>query len=209
MKAFFIVLVASVSLLTSASLLHAQDASVGEIYQRSYDHEATQQYDAALVGLEKMPAAEKASYPYLLRRAWLLYTNGRHAEAVAAYDAAIAKAPDGIEAQLGKTLPLMALRRWADVEKAARKVLASSPHHYLAESRLAWALYNLGRFSEALDAYKALAALYPADVEMQAGVGWALLKLGRKADAAASFRRVLELAPRHPTAREGLALTGL
>jgi len=204
MKRLFIVVVVAFGMIGGMSAASAQDAAVGDIYQRSYDQEATQLYVQALTGFETMPAAEKGSYAYNVRRAWLLYVNGRHAEAVAAYDDALAKAPASAEAQLGKMLPLMALRRWADVDAAARLVLASSPHNYLAESRQAWALYNLGRFADAHKAYAALVQLYPADVDMRAGMAWSLLKLGKSTDAAAEFRRVLELAPRHATARQGL-----
>ena len=178
-------------------------AAVPDLYQQSYEQEALGAYRTALGALDSLPAEEKSSYTYTLRRGWLLYLDGQLDASVQAYDQAITRAAEAIEPRLGKMLPLLAARRWADAEKVGRDVLARDAKSYLGRSRLAWALYNLGRYGEAETLYRGLLADYPSDVEMRAGLAWTLLKLGKKEDALKLFDEVLKIAPRHASAAAG------
>jgi tetratricopeptide (TPR) repeat protein len=185
--------------------LSALGAEVPALYQRSYDAEATADYTGALAALDAMPSSEKSTYVHHVRRAWLTYLKGDFGASVKAYDAAARVAPDAVEPQLGKLLPLMAARRWLDAEKAAAALLKDDPRNTLARSRRAWALYNLGRYPDAEAEYRAVLKAYPADIEMMAGVGWCRLKQGDAPGARAMFEQVLHIAPRHASAREGLS----
>lgn len=189
----------------AAAPLCASAQGVPQLYQASYELESAKQYDAALGVLEKMPEAEQETYAFRLRLGWLSYLAGRHGPAVEAYRAAVRLAPDAVEPRLGLMLPLMALRRWQDTEKVAQEVLRRDPGSYLAQSRLAWALYNLGRYAEAEARYRKVVAAYPADVDMRSGLGWSLLKQGKRAEAAAAFKAALHLSPRLASALEGSA----
>lgn len=178
-----------------------------QVYAQSYSLEAQGDYGGALSTLDKLSSAQRSGYVYSLRRAWLLYLNGRYDDAIASYDRAIKAQPGAIEPLLGKMLPELALRKWADVQATAGKALSLDADNYLATSRLAYSLYNLGRYAEAEKHYARLVTLYPADVEMKAGWAWALLKQGKAAQAKPLFAQILAVAPTHASALEGAAQT--
>jgi tetratricopeptide (TPR) repeat protein len=151
-----------------------------------------------------LPEAERGSYLYALRRAWLLYQVGRYDASVSAYRQAATLTPDSLEAPLGELLPLLALRRWADAEARARAVLARDADNYLASRRLAFALFGLGRFDESEQTYRAVSRRYPSDLDVLSGIAWCQARRGRREEAAASFRAVLAVNPEDATARAGL-----
>lgn len=184
------------------------DGGAPEQFQKSYDSEAQGKVGDALAALDAMPGSARDGYVAQLRRGWLLYKLGKNVEAIDAYTKAIAIAPRSVEARVGVLLPAMALRRWADVEGGAREALKLDPGNYLANLRLAFAVYNLGRYPEAAGLYKKLAESYPSDVDVRGGLGWALLKSGKAADAAVEFRTVLDVSPRNALAADGLKATG-
>lgn len=179
-----------------------------ELFQRSYDSEATGRLPDALAALDRLPPQRQASFVAQLRRAWLLYRLGKYAESIDAYSQAITVAPKAVEARLGILLPQMALRRWSDVETQARAALRLDSSNYLATLRLAFTLYNLRRYDESTGLYRKLSELYPSDVEVSSGLGWSLLKGGKTAEAAGVFKEILEVAPRHALAKEGLKAAG-
>ncbi|MCB9678621.1 MAG: tetratricopeptide repeat protein [Alphaproteobacteria bacterium] len=187
------------------SLLLARATEVPDLYQRSYDAEATANYGGALAALAELPSSEKSTYVFLVRRAWLAYLKGDFDASVRDYDAAAKVAPDAVEPELGKLLPLLAARRWLDADNTAKALLAEDPGNTLARSRRAWALFNLGRFADAEAEYRKVLAAYPADVEMMAGIGWCRAKQGDAAGAKKMFEAVLHVAPRHASALAGLA----
>lgn len=177
-------------------------------YQASYDLETALDYAGALAEIDALRAEGEDGYLVHLRRGWLLYLNGRYADAVEAYRAAIRKAPDAVEARTGVALPLMALRRWTEAEAACAEALQRAPGNYLAMSRRAYSLYSAGRYAEAVAQYRDLVQQHPSDVEMRTGLGWALFKLGRRDDARREFAAVLRTAPAHTSAQQGLDATG-
>ncbi|HEY2513524.1 MAG TPA: tetratricopeptide repeat protein [Polyangiaceae bacterium] len=173
-------------------------------FQKSYDEEASGHIEAALAALNDAPAASSnAAYVAELRRGWLLYRLGKNPESVASYRKSIGLAPASIEAKVGLLAPLAALRRWNDVETAAREVLRKDAASYQGTIRLAFALYSQARFADAAGYYRALLQAYPSDVDAGAGLGWSLLKEGKKDEAAATFARVLEIAPHNALAGDG------
>jgi tetratricopeptide (TPR) repeat protein len=181
-------------------------SEAGTAFQQSYDDEAVGKTDAALAALDALPASHKDGYVAQLRRGWLLYKLGKYADSVAAYARATAQDPAAIEARVGATAPLVALRRWADVETTTKEILARDPGNYTAGLRLAFAVYSQGRYPEAEGLYRKLLALYPSDVDVRAGLGWSLLKMGRSPDAARAFAEVLDLSPRNALALDGIRI---
>ena len=174
------------------------------IFKRSYQEEAAGRMTAALEALNALPDSDRASYLALLRRGWLLYQAGRHADAIAAYSQALAKEPASIEARLGRLLPRMALRQWPAVEAGAKEVVELDPVNYLGGLRLAYAVYNQGRFADAERLYRRTLARYPSDAELRAGVGWSLLKARRPAEARQMFVEALAAAPDSALILKGL-----
>lgn len=203
-----LVLAVSLAIVAPLASTHAAD-DPPTLIQRSYDLEATSKFSEALAALDQLPPGHQETHLVQLRRGWLWYLLGRHEDAVAAYRKASGFEPASIEARLGASRSLLALRRFVDAEKECRDVLARDSWNYFGASRLAFALYNLGRFGEALPFYKKMVELYPSDVEMRNGVGWTQLKLGDAASAAKSFRAVLEISPRNASAQEGLKVAGV
>jgi tetratricopeptide (TPR) repeat protein len=200
----------SLALVTCAlgSGIALADGGAGDQFQRSYDAEAVGKPQDALTALDSLPAPQHDGYVAQLRRGWLLYKLGKFAEASDAYAKAVALEPRSVEARVGALLPAMALRRWADVEAGAREAVKLDPGNYLANLRMAFAVYNLGRYPEAVTLYRKLLEGYPSDVEVRSGLGWSLLKAGKGVEAAAEFRAVLDVAPRNTLAAEGLKALG-
>lgn len=191
-------------LLLAATAVAPRAGANPEAWRRSYALEARGDARGALAALDALPDDARGTYLYALRRAWLLYSQGRHDEAVAAYRQAEAAAPEAIEPKVGELLPLLALRRWQEAEQRARAVLRADPANYLATRRLALALYQLGRHDDARAAYQQVLARYPGDLEMLTGVGWCELQRGRRDEAAAAFRAVLAVSPDDASATAGL-----
>lgn len=180
------------------------DGGAADVFQKSYDAEATGKTQEALTSLDQLPAPQKDGYVAQLRRGYLLTKLGKNSDAVDAYTKASALEAKSVEARVGAMAPLLALKRWSDVETTAKEVLKTDASSYLANLRLAYAYYNLARFAEAAVVYRKLADMYPSDVEVRSGLGWSLLKSGKAADATKEFQAILEIAPKHALAREGL-----
>ena len=187
-----------------SSLAHARATDTPELFQQSYDAEAAGKLAEAIGALDQLPPAEHDAYVPELRRGWLQYRAGHYSDAIAAYTRAIALAPRALEPKVGILLPLLAERRYSDVERYAREVLRADPGNYSATLRLSFAQYSLGHYDEALAGYRRLVDWYPGDVDARAGLGWTLVKLKRGEDATVQFRSVLAVAPQHALAREGL-----
>lgn len=192
-------------LLSLSAATFAKDANPdADLYRQSYAAEAKGDYDEALALMEKV-SASGGGYVLHLRKAWLLYLNGRHADSVAEYRKAAGAEPAAIEPLLGLMLPLMAERKWKQTIEAGLDVLKKAPGDFTAISRIAYARYQQGRFAEAEKWYRKALAGYPSNVEMRAGLGWCLLRLNRFDEAKREFRAVLSIAPDHTSSQEGLS----
>ena len=200
-----IALVAALCALFPA-VLPAQ-GTVPDLYRRSYSLESSSDISGALAAMDEIAGLGTSDYVFHLRKGWLLYLAARYADSAAAYGRAVALEPRAVEPRLGSMLPLMALRRWREAEKAGTEVLAMTPGDFTAESRLAYIHFTQGRYGEAEGWYRKALAGFPSNVEMRAGLGWSLLKQGKGGDARVEFERILVIAPDHASAKEGLAAT--
>ncbi len=183
----------------------AGGSTVTELYQQSFSLETSGDYAGALARMDEVAVAASTDYLLHLRRGWLLYLNGRYTDSVTAYRDAISLQPRSAEAMAGLTLPLMALRLWAETEAACEALLAVAPGNYTGLSRLAWVLFSAGRYSEAEAAYRAVLIQYPSDNDMRAGLGWSMLRQGKAAEAEQAFKTVLLTVPGHVSAGQGMA----
>jgi len=179
--------------------------TVPELYRQSYALEAKGDVAGALKAMDGIAAKGVSDYTATLRRAWLLYREGRYTESSATYGRAIALQPKAVEPKLGAMLPAMALRRWKDAEALGEQVLKQSPGEYLALSRVAFIHYQQNRWDDAERYYLQALTLFPSNVEMRLGLAWTQLKQGKKAEARAGFEGVLQVAPDSTSAMEGLA----
>lgn len=193
------------SLTLGLSMPGSARGDAAQQYARSYQLEAAGKASAAVKALARCPSAQQNTYFYQARLGWLRYLAADHPGAIKAYQRAAKLGPRAIEPLLGVMLPQMAMRRWKDAADMARAALRKDAKNFLANSRLAWALYNLGRFAESERVYRRVLELYPANLEMRSGLGWAQLKQGKKAEAQKTFRGVLAVSPKNSAALDGLA----
>lgn len=200
---FLIAVVALASVALVSTITVAGDEQAG-YFAKSVELETKGKYQEALDALEKVTDGRRTGYIFHLRKGWLLYLLGKYVDSVKSYEAAIAKEPASVEAMLGIMQPQLATRRWVDVERMALKVLKLDPMNYLANSRLAYALYTVTRFHDAQKAYKKVVDHYPGDVEMRSGYGWSLFKQGKYEEAKVQFKKILDIAPTHAAALEGM-----
>jgi tetratricopeptide (TPR) repeat protein len=194
------------ALLLPASARTDTAADVANLYRASYAAEAKGQPARALDDMKKIGAKAGQSYFVKVRSAWLAHLAGRHADAERAYRQAIREKPDAIEPKLGLTLPLLAQKKWRDLEKACREVLKQDPHNAVARARIAHAYYSVGNYPDAATYYRGLVKDYPSELDHQTGLGWALARMGRVAEANKLFRAVLAVSPDNINAKAGLAL---
>jgi predicted O-linked N-acetylglucosamine transferase (SPINDLY family) len=120
---------------------------------------------------------------------------GRHAEALANCERAIALKPDFAEAQYNRGMLLWRMRRFPDALGAFDRVLALTPQHAGALFNRGVVLGELNRFEEAVETYDKVLAAQPDFAPALGNRGIALWKL-KLADAAlASYDRALALEP--------------
>jgi tetratricopeptide (TPR) repeat protein len=181
-------------------------AQVASLYRESYRLEAAADPRGALLKMKEIRAKAGASYFVALRSAWLAHVAGDHPAAEAGYGEAISLAPKAVEPRLGLTLPLLAQRKWRDLERASREVLALDSNNGVARARLAAALYALANYPDSAVVYRKLLEDFPAELDHQTGLGWCLARMGRRAEARQLFAAVLAVSPDNVNAQQGMAL---
>jgi tetratricopeptide (TPR) repeat protein len=184
--------------------LSAAPQGVADLYRNSYRAEAENRPADALEAMKTIRTKTKDSYFVNVRLAWVAYLAARYSESEEAYKRAAKAQPKAIEAKLGLTLPLMAQKKWSELESACRAVLALDPKNNVARARLALAQYTLGNYPDAATTYRGLMADYPGELDHQTGLGWALARMGRTKDAKALFEAVLAVSPDNPNALAGM-----
>ena len=135
-----------------------------------------------------------------------LYLQGRHAEAVAAYDSAIAEIPDYCAALNNRGVVLLALGEATKALASFETALAFEPDFTEATYNKANTLRDLRRFAEALAAYDAVIAERPNYAEAYNNRGNALQELQRPLDALVSYDKALALKRSYPAALENKAI---
>jgi Flp pilus assembly protein TadD len=183
----------------------APDERVAVLYRESYQLEAKGDAAGALGKMNEIRAATGATYFVVVRTAWLQHLAGSFVPAVASYREAARLEPKAVEPKLGLTLPLLAQKRWRELERACRDVLALDGGNALARARLAHAHYSAGNYPDAATTYRKLVAEYPSNLDHKTGLGWALLRMGRRAEARQLFEAALAVSPDNPNAKQGLA----
>ncbi|MDP2805967.1 MAG: tetratricopeptide repeat protein, partial [Gallionellaceae bacterium] len=120
--------------LFASSVVSAQ--GINKNWQESYSQEASGNYAKAAAAVDLVLQASPSNEFAYLRRGWLNYMQARYNDALRDYDQALRLNPKSQEAQLGRTLPLMAQQRWREAAGEATKVIASSRWDYTAHLRL-------------------------------------------------------------------------
>lgn len=119
----------------------------------------------------------------------------RYAEALSAFDQAIALQEGSAEAHQGRCFTLNKLGRFDEALSACNRAIALNSNYPEAHWSRGFALDATGRHGEALAAYDQAIAINPNYSEAWSNRGAALLMLKRDAEALAAFDRATELNP--------------
>ncbi|MCI3134523.1 tetratricopeptide repeat protein [Phenylobacterium aquaticum] len=156
-------------------------------------------------------ARDNPRHPGVFSLLGRLAADGRAEEALAAYDQALALAPDHAPTVSNRAQALRALGRSAEALAAYDRALTLKPDYAVAWCNRAETLCALDRAEEAVESADRAVALDPTLAEAHANRAQALNALGRHADALAAAQQALTLRPAAPRALRhgGDALTGL
>ena len=140
-----------------------------------------------------------------------LFGLGRHADALAQCDGALAVRPADPGMLYNRGIALMQLGRFDEALQSFDKVLAAKADHVNALFNRGGALAGLRRYEEAIADFDRLLGFAPRHADALTNRGTLLAQLGRDADALASFDRALVIAPDHVNAltNRGIALKKL
>ncbi len=122
---------------------------------------------------------------------------GRHAEALASFDRALALRPDYAEAAANHGNALLALGRAEQAVASYDRALALRHDYAKAINNRGQALSLLGRHAAALADHDAAVMARPDDPAVHSGRAVALVGLDRLEEALAGFERALTLDPRY------------
>jgi tetratricopeptide (TPR) repeat protein len=122
---------------------------------------------------------------------------GKHEEALAGYDRALALRPDSADVLNNRGVTLLSLMRYDEALASCDRALGLRPDFVEALNNRGIALYALKRFDEALASYDWALSLRPGYIDALSNRGNALNALQRHHEALASYDRALALQPRH------------
>lgn len=189
---------------SSSVSLALSDKEIRDAYYKSYNYEKIQNYNSAINSLVPVYQAHSQTYTVNLRLGWLYYLSKQYANALEHYDIAIKVAPNSIEAKLGRLLPLLSQKRYAQVEKEAFEILKTDHYNFYANLRLAYALRQQKKHELAEQIALKMMSLYPLDVSFM--IEYALIRHARgdTKSAVSTFYNVLILDPENVTAKNYL-----
>lgn len=128
--------------------------------------------------------------------AWLL--SNRPADAIRAYDRAIALKPDYVDPYFNRGNALLRLQRNPEALASFDQAIALSPGLSVAHYNRGTVLQTLGRWPEAMESYGKVLALDAAHVQARFNLGCIHLQLKQFAEALECMDQVIEQAPERP-----------
>jgi choline-sulfatase len=123
---------------------------------------------------------------------------GRWDEAIARFDAILARDPESRFAALRSGIALLKAGHTEAAVERLQRAVALDPHRAETRYALADALTRRGDFRRAAEQWAELARLQPRRFEAWFNLGLALIDAGRPAEAATALTSALEISPRHP-----------
>jgi tetratricopeptide (TPR) repeat protein/2-polyprenyl-3-methyl-5-hydroxy-6-metoxy-1,4-benzoquinol methylase len=124
-----------------------------------------------------------------------LEEQGRIADAMARYDAAVLADPQCARAHLNRGNILLADAQFDDARSAYQLAIDCDPHYAAAHFNLGNLNYLAGEFEPALLSYQAAVGIKPDFADAFVGMANALDSLGRAAEAAETYGRALSINP--------------
>lgn len=177
-----------------------------EAFQQSYQFEGMGKYNDSVRVLLPYYQSNGRDYLINLRLGWLYYLSGAFANSEKHYRAAIQLAPSAVEPRNGYLFPLLAQKRYEDIESIARGTLKLDGNNYFACLRLSFALRMQGKIPAAEAINRQLLRMYPTDVGALIEQGYTALALQRPDEAQKMFQKVLLLDSSNNFAKQGMAL---
>lgn len=127
-----------------------------------------------------------------------LMENKEYAQAISAYDHAIALAPTYYEAWNGKADALNRDQMFSEALSASDKVLTLNPDYVDGWINRGYILYNLGRYDDELLAYEKAISIDPSSPAAWFNKGYSLAGMKRYDEAIMAFDKVKTLDPNYP-----------
>lgn len=131
---------------------------------------------------------------------------GKPAEALGAFDAALALQPNHVAARNGRALVLQTLGRVDEAERELVTALAIDPAAATTHSNLGNLYFRRDDVARARDAYREAVRLDPDHADAHNNLGSAYYRLGERLLAEREYRTALRLDPRSAGARRNLAI---
>jgi len=157
----------------------------------------TKQYDAAVEWLAR--AIRQAPKPeYISSLGTTLQQQGRHDEALNAFDKALQIKPEDPELWVNLGNSLIDMKRPAEAVLAYQRALELDPHNWNAAYRCGVLFYESGGFEEALPLFNQCAQLRPKDAQTLHMRAATLRGLRRFEECLADNTQVHKLDPAHP-----------
>jgi tetratricopeptide (TPR) repeat protein/SAM-dependent methyltransferase len=142
----------------------------------------------------------------MLEEGSALEKQGRLAEAMARYDAAVQVDPQSARAHLSRGNILLTAAQFAEARSAYQRAIACDPQYLPAHLNLGNLNYRAGEFSEALHNYEAAIGIAPQFADAFIGMANALAGLGRMTEALESCRRAVAINPLNAEAHFNLGV---
>jgi tetratricopeptide (TPR) repeat protein len=124
-----------------------------------------------------------------------LEEQGRSADAMARYDAAVKVDPRCARAHLNRGNVLLAVAQIDEARRAYQLAIACDPHYAAAHFNLGNLSYRAGEFERAVYNYQAAIAIKPDFADAFVALGNALDDLGRTSEAVESYECALAMNP--------------
>ncbi len=163
-------------------------------------------YDKAISALTKIYESNKEDFLINMRLGYLNYYKGSYSESKQYYQKAVSLKKNSIDAMLGLTLPLAALKEWEEVNKLYLSILKLDENNYTANLRLGQNYLITGNYTQAKKHLEKVYGLYPSEYEANLSLGWTYYYLGNTTKAKELFVNTLMLSPNDSLAIQGLQL---
>jgi tetratricopeptide (TPR) repeat protein/2-polyprenyl-3-methyl-5-hydroxy-6-metoxy-1,4-benzoquinol methylase len=173
--------------------------------QRMRDIENTRNYQATAQVDESTPIASWTSAVALINEGNALEEQGRIAEAMARYDAAVKADPQCARAHLNRG-NILAEAQFDEARRAYQLAITCDPHYAAAHFNLGSLNFRAGESELALRNYQVAVGIKPDFADAFVAMANALDSLGRPAEAIESYERALTINPGYAEVHFNLGL---
>jgi tetratricopeptide (TPR) repeat protein/SAM-dependent methyltransferase len=152
------------------------------------------------------PAASRNFAAAMIEEGNALEKQGRIAEAMLRYDAAVQVDPQSARAHLSRGNILLAAAQFGEARSEYQRAIACDPQYVAAHFNLGNLNYRAGEFADALHNYEVATGIAPQFADAFIGMANALAGLGRMTEAMESCRHAVAINPRNAEAHFNLGV---